>query len=305
MENFYQTLGVNENATQDEIKKAYRKLAVEHHPDKGGNEDTFKKISQAYDTVGDESKRKQYDNQRSNPFSNMGGGGFNPFEDMFQNGFYQQRRRAAPDKIIEVTVGAIQSYNGSEKSFTYNRKHKCEPCNGNGGERINCNSCGGEGFITQRVGSGLFVQLVRQTCNSCGGKGFSYKTVCGSCNGETTTTKPETITIKLPHGIDEGQFLKLQGKGDYVNGVYGNLVIKVKVSPEDNFEKSGDDLIYNAYFDLDTIRNEKLDIKHPKGVMSIKLPEEFDTEKPLRVKSKGFHNTGDLFVKLHVKFKRN
>ena len=81
MENFYQTLGVNENATQDEIKKAYRKLAVEHHPDKGGNEDTFKKISQAYDTVGDESKRKQYDNQRSNPFSNMGGGGFNPFED--------------------------------------------------------------------------------------------------------------------------------------------------------------------------------------------------------------------------------
>lgn len=199
MENFYQTLGVNENATQDEIKKAYRKLAVEHHPDKGGNEDTFKKISQAYDTVGDESKRKQYDNQRSNPFSNMGGGGFNPFEDMFQNGFYQQRRRAAPDKIIEVTVGAIQSYNGSEKSFTYNRKHKCEPCNGNGGERINCNSCGGEGFITQRVGSGLFVQLVRQTCNSCGGKGFSYKTVCGSCNGETTTTKPETITIKLPH----------------------------------------------------------------------------------------------------------
>ena len=76
------------------------------------------------------------------------------------------------------------------------------------------------------------------------------------------------------------------------------------MTPEDNFEKSGDDLIYNAYFDLNTIRNEKLDIKHPKGTMSIKLPEEFDTEKPLRVKSKGFHNTGDLFVKLHVKFKR-
>ena len=87
MENFYQTLGVNENATQDEIKKAYRKLAVEHHPDKGGNEDTFKKISEAYDTIGDDNKRRQYDSQKSNPFSNMGGG-FNPFEDMFQNHFH-------------------------------------------------------------------------------------------------------------------------------------------------------------------------------------------------------------------------
>jgi len=100
MEDFYQILGVNQNATQDEIKKTYRKLAVEHHPDKGGDENKFKKISEAYDTIGDENKRSQYDNQKRNPFANMGGGGgFNPFEDMF-NQMHTQRRRAVPDKVI-------------------------------------------------------------------------------------------------------------------------------------------------------------------------------------------------------------
>ena len=98
-ENFYNVLGVSETATQDEIKKAYRKLAVEHHPDKGGSEDKFKTIAQAYDILGDEDKRKQYDNRRQNPFN----GGFNPFEDLFGNSFYTSRKRAVPDKIIEMT----------------------------------------------------------------------------------------------------------------------------------------------------------------------------------------------------------
>jgi DnaJ-class molecular chaperone len=122
MKDFYQILGVAENATQDEIKKAYRRLAVEHHPDKGGDENKFKEISESYDTIGDENKRSQYDNQRRNPFANMGGGGFNPFEDMF-NQMHTQRKRAVPDKIIEIIVGAIESFNGGEKTINYNRNH--------------------------------------------------------------------------------------------------------------------------------------------------------------------------------------
>ena len=164
MEDFYQILGVNQNATQDEIKKAYRKLAVEHHPDKGGDENKFKKISEAYDTIGDENKRNQYNNQKRNPFANMGGGGFNPFEDMF-NQMHSQRKRAVPDKIVEVVVGAVESYKGSEKNITYNRSHNCGGCNGTGGERINCGTCGGNGFVTQQIGTGLFTQIIRQTCN--------------------------------------------------------------------------------------------------------------------------------------------
>jgi DnaJ-class molecular chaperone len=303
MEDFYQILGVSENASQDEIKKAYRKLAVEHHPDKGGDENKFKKISEAYDTIGDQNKRTQYDNQKRNPFANMGGGGFNPFEDMF-NQMHTQRKRAVPDKIIEVIVGAVESYKGGEKNITYTRNHNCGGCNGSGGERINCSTCGGQGVITQQIGTGLFTQIIRQSCGSCGGRGFSYKTTCGTCHGSTTTSSVETISIKLPNGIDEGQFLRVQGKGDYKDGMYGNLVVKVKIVPENNFEKSMDDLIYNAYFDLNSLKQDSVKVPHPLGEISIKLPGEFDTSKPLRVKSKGYHGRGDLYIKLFVKFKR-
>jgi molecular chaperone DnaJ len=302
-EDYYKVLGVEENSTQDEIKKAYRKLAVQYHPDKGGSEDKFKEISEAYDTLGDEEKRNKYDNQRRNPFGNFGGGGFNPFDDFFSGIRNETARRGVPDKVIDVDITVTESYNGSEKTVTYQQKHMCVPCNGQGGEKNTCNACHGHGVITQQIGTGLFVQILRTTCNQCNGKGFKYTKVCNSCNGNTTQSKNETISFKLPHGIDEGQFLKIQGKGDYSNGMYGNLVIRVRLNNSDDFEKYNDDLIYNYYFDLEGLNKEFIEIPHPKGKISVKMPNEFDTTKPLRVKSKGF-NTGDLFVKLHVKFTR-
>ena len=305
MDNFYNTIGVNETATQDEIKKAYRKLAIEHHPDKGGDENKFKKISEAYDTLGDEIKRSQYDNQRQNPFNNMGGGGFNPFEDLFKGAFHTQRRRTVPDKVIEVQISALESFIAGDKVISYSRQHMCNDCVGQGGDRDTCNVCNGDGFIVQKIGGSMFSQVVRQTCNKCKGNGFSYKKTCGTCHGQTTRSETESIKIKLPHGIDDGQFLRLQGKGDYKDGMYGNLVIRVKVMSENNFEKLGDDLIYNAYFDLDGLRSDNLEIPHPQGNISIKLPTQFDTSKPLRVKSKGYYNVGDMFVKLFVRFNRN
>ena len=304
-ENFYNILGVEENSTQEEIKKAYRKKAVEHHPDKGGSEEEFKKISEAYDMLGDEQKRKQYDNQKNNPFAGFGGGG-NPFEDFFGNQFYRQRKRVVPDKVIEITVGTLESYNANEKTITYQRKHSCNTCNGAGGDKTKCNSCNGVGYSEIKIGTGIFVQIVRQPCALCKGNGFMYKTRCTTCNGETTVNSMETITIKLPHGIDEGQFLKLQDKGDFQQGMYGNLILKVKVVPENNFEKSGNDLVYNAYLNLSEIQNDELDIPHPDGKLNIKLPNDFDTSKPLRVRSKGYNleGRGDLFIKLFVRFKR-
>ncbi len=305
MDNFYNTIGVNETATQDEIKKAYRKLAIEHHPDKGGDENKFKKISEAYDTLGDEIKRSQYDNQRQNPFNNMGGGGFNPFEDLFKGAFHTQRRRTVPDKVIEVQISALESFIAGDKVISYSRQHMCNDCVGQGGDRDTCNVCNGDGFIVQKIGGSMFSQVVRQTCNKCKGNGFAYKKTCGTCHGQTTRSETESIKIKLPHGIDDGQFLRLQGKGDYKDGMYGNLVIRVKVMSENNFEKLGDDLIYNAYFDLDGLHSDNLEIPHPQGNISIKLPTQFDTSKPLRVKSKGYNNVGDMFVKLFVRFNRN
>ena len=239
-ENYYEILGVNEKDNQNTIKKKYRKLAKEHHPDKGGNEELFKKISEAYDVLGDENKRAQYDSQRNNPFGGMGGG-FNPFEQMFN----QQRpqRQGAPDKVIDVNITTLESYNGSNKELTFQRKHMCGDCGGQGGDRQTCQHCQGNGFITQRIGTGMFVQMVQSHCNVCNGQGFTYIRVCNTCNGSTTQEKIETVSFKVPHGVDDSQFLKLQGKGDYYRGMYGNLVVRVKLIPENEVEKINNELI--------------------------------------------------------------
>lgn len=300
--NFYKVLGVSETATQDEIKKAYRKLAVQHHPDKGGNEEKFKEITQAYDTIGDEVKRAQYDNQRNNPFMNMGGGGFDPFQDLFQQ--HYQKRKVVPDKIIELEVGAIESYIGVDKTITYSKNQQCVTCNGSGGDKVTCHSCNGDGYRIQTIGGSMFQQMVRQVCNTCRGSGHIFTRTCGSCQGKSTTPIIDSVKIKLPHGIDDGQFLKLQGKGDFYDGFYGNLVIRVKCVPENNFEKMGDDLIYNAFFSKEDLDKTTLEIPHPTGSLSINMPKVFDTTKPLRLKSKGYNGNGDMFVKQHVRFER-
>jgi DnaJ-class molecular chaperone len=126
---------------------------------------------------------------------------------------------------------------------------------------------------------------------------------CGSCSGNGSITTNEKLKIKIPNGLDEGQFLKLQGKGDFVKGMYGNLVIRVNIVPQDNFEKMGNDLVYNAYFNLDDLSKDTFDITHPSSTISVNIPKDFDSSKPLRVKGKGF-NGGDLFIKLFVKFTR-
>jgi len=305
LENYYEILGVKETATQEEIKKAYRKKAVEHHPDKGGSEEVFKKIASAYDILGDENKRKDYDNRKNNPFSNMSGG-FNPFEEFFNNNFYKQRKRSVPEKVIEVSIGVLESFRGVEKSITFVRKNQCMSCLGSGGERTNCNICQGNGFITVKQGTGLFVQVTRHICQSCSGKGYSIVNMCYSCNGSGNISNTETVNIKLPHGIDTGQLFKLKSIGDFHDGIQGDLIIKINLVPENNFEKNGNDLIYNHYFSLEDLNRKTFEVPHPNGTMSINLPNEIDTSKPLRVKSKGFNNgQGDLFIKQFVRFKRN
>jgi|688.fasta_scaffold99834_1 molecular chaperone DnaJ len=307
-ESYYNILGVSETATQDEIKKAYRKKAVEHHPDKGGDEQLFKKISEAYDTVGDENKRRQYDAQKNNPFGGMGGGGFNPFEDFFSQfgGGRQQQRPQAPEKVVNLDVTVFESYLGVDKTVTYGRKHACNTCDGSGGDRATCSKCKGQGFVTVRMGNGMFIQMMQQMCDLCGGQGSTLTRRCGSCNGQGTRSEMESVTFKLPHGSDNGQFYRMDSLGDYYNGIYGNLIIKVNLVNNDNFEKANNDLIYNAYLNLDDLTKNSVAVPHPDGELRVNFPLEFDSSKPLRVKSKGFKNggQGDLYVKLFVKFKR-
>lgn len=308
MEDYYNVLGVTESATQDEIKKAYRNLVKENHPDKGGDEEKFKKISTAYDTIGDENKRLQYNNQRNNPFSNMNGFGGQSMNDIMNNMFGgRNSQNRVHDTIIDINIGVLESYLGGKKSISYKRKDKCPPCNGGGGEKKTCNVCNGQGFVVKQMGSGMFIQIVQVACNTCGGIGKITTAACYSCGGQGTKNEIKTIEIQLPHGIDDGQFLRLQGLGDYRNGGYGNLVIRVKTTNEGNFEKLGSNLIYSAFLNLDDLKRGSFDVPHPDGKINVKFPNNVDTSTPLRVKGKGYksqHN-GDLLINQYIKYNRS
>jgi molecular chaperone DnaJ len=305
-ENFYQILGVTETATSDEIKKSYRKLAKENHPDAGGNEETFKKISVAYDTLGDEQKRKQYDNQRNNPFGSFGNMD-DMINQMFNNRRQTQNSRPTHTSNITVNIGVLDSYKAQKQTLSYRRQTNCEPCGGSGGDKRTCNVCGGSGNIVRQVGSGMFVQLMQMACDGCGGTGSKIINPCFLCNGVGTKPEMKSIDVSIPHGIDNGQFLRLQGMGDFRNGVFGDLIVRIELKPQDGFDKIGNHLVYNAFLGLDELNSGNMVVPHPDGQLNIKMPKKVDTSIPLRVKSKGFRleTIGDLMINQYVKFERD
>ena len=305
---YYSILGVEETSTQDEIKKAYRKLAKENHPDKVGNEELFKQISVAYDTIGDEDKRKQYDMQRKNPFAGMGDGFGPSMSDLFNSVFGQrQQEQRVHTSNINVDITVLESYKSVEKQIVYNRKIKCNPCDGQGGNRQTCTTCQGSGQVFRKIGNGMFVQMVSVSCHVCEGKGFNFTKLCDVCLGNGTQNETKKVEIKIPHGIDNGQFLRMKGIGDFRNGITGDLIIRINLSNKDDFEKVGNNLIYNKFFNIDELKNESFEIPHPDGTMKINFPKNIDTSKPLRVKGKGFkyEGIGDLFINQYLKYKRD
>ena len=308
MNNYYETLGVSKDANQDEIKKAYRKLSKQYHPDvnpEGGEK--FKDISVAYDTIGDETKRAQYDNKLNNPF---GGNGGMSYEDIFNQMFgnqggnpFEQRRKSAPDKIIKVQVSPLESFKGVDKVIRYMKDNHCDVCSGSGGEQQKCGTCGGAGFQIKTFGTGFMVQQIRTACQTCAGRGYTLVHRCFSCDGKGVKSTTHEVTVKLPVGIDDGQYLKLASLGDFRNGEYGDLVIQISMVSQDGFEKMNNDLIYNLFLNLQEIQADKFTIPHPNGELVINAFPIFDSSKPLRLKGKGF-NDGDMYVKLNVKFNR-
>lgn len=306
---YYSVLGVSEDATQDEIKKAYRKLAKENHPDKGGDEETFKKISVAYDAIGDEEKRKEYDIQRKNPFGGMDGNYSDLFNQMFNDAFGNQRRQTqrVHTTNINVPITVFESYLGGKKTITYKRKSSCDPCNGTGGDKRNCPTCQGSGQIVTRIGNGMFIQMATQVCPSCQGRGQHIINPCFVCNGSATKDEIKNIDINLPHGVDDGQFLRLQGMGDYRNGIFGDLIARIQVEKINNFEKYGNHLVYNLFFNLEDLKKDSFEVPHPEGSITIKYPKKIDTSKPLRVKGKGFKldTIGDLMINQFLKYERD
>jgi len=308
-ENLYTILGVTENATQEEIKKAYREKSKKLHPDVGGSEEDFKKVNEAYSVLSDDRKKQEYDFKKNNPNH---GQGFN-FGDMFDQMFnfggnpFGKKRNAVQDKIIEIEINPIESYLGVEKNIQFVRNESCDGCKGKGGDKITCHACNGQGFFTRTVSNGMFNQIFRSVCNICGGNGNLLRNKCNLCQGGGIKVIMDSVKINLPHGSDDGQFLKIQGKGDFTQNGYGNLLLKVKMIQKDNFEKINNDLVYSKFLNLEDLKKEEFTVPHPAGDISVKFPEIFDTSIPLRVKGKGYRTdkgSGDLYVKMGVKFKR-
>jgi len=319
MKNYYEILGVSKDASQEDIKKAYRKLALQHHPDKGGDESLFKEISVAYENVGDENKRREYNHKLDNPMAGMFGGGRNPFGDgniddilnqMFSGGFggrQQQQQRRTPEKLVDVELSVVDSFKGVDKEITYSRKTDCNGCGGSGGQRSGCVTCGGQGFVMQRAGTGMFTQVIRTVCNQCNGNGYVLINKCNTCFGSGGKDIVEKIRVTIPRGVESGQMLRLSQKGDFIQGMMGDLILRINLVNKDGFEKNGNDLIYNAFFTLDDLKNNDFEIPHPDGNVSVKFPKDFNTQIPLRLRAEGFttHMTGDLYVKMNVKYTRS
>jgi molecular chaperone DnaJ len=308
MKDYYGILGVSKETSADEIKKAYRKLSKQFHPDVNPEgAERFKEIAEAYDTLSNPDKKQKYDNPASNMF-----GGDASIEDLLRhmgfnrNPFGGQRRPSAPEKIITLDITALDSFRGSTQQINYKRDIACNTCGGSGGDRNGCGTCGGVGYRMRQMGQSPFQQIIQETCSSCVGRGYTITNACTSCIGKGTQGEFKSMNITLQHGIDDGEFYRVESAGDFHNGVYGNLLLKVRMKKDTSWEKVGDDLIYNNFLTYDDLTNESCEVPHPDGNIVVKYPELFDTLTPMRVRGKGYRREriGDLYIKNIVRFKR-
>jgi molecular chaperone DnaJ len=332
---YYASLEVSKSATEDEIKKSYRKLAMQYHPDKNPgdkkSEEKFKEISEAYAVLSDAEKRKKYDTYGSaDDSSGFGGGGFDfggggagfggfgdIFNEFFGGGGSSARQGGRRKGSFQGEDGADLRYNlnvslkdvlfGIAKKISFTTFISCSPCGGNGGKEgskpVTCKTCNGNGAIRRQ--QGFFV--VESPCNSCGGTGGVISDKCSSCRGEGRVSKEKIIDVKIPAGVVDGQKIRLSNEGEagVRGGRTGDLYIFVSVSKHEFFERSGDDLICNATIPFATgILGGEIEIPLLDGSKEkIKIPEGIQYGEILTAREKGLPilNT-KKFGNLKVKF---
>ncbi len=314
---FYQTLGVEKTVDSVSLKKAYRKLAMEHHPDRNQDcpesEHRFKEVSEAYDILKDDDKRAAYDRYGHAAFEGGGGGqggGFNSnfadvFDDFFGDFMGGGRRRQSSaqrgsDLRYNLEVSLEEAFSGSEASLEVPSTHTCGSCDGSGAEEGSkpqvCGTCGGAG--KQRTQQGFFV--VERTCSTCGGEGQVISDPCKECHGVGRVEKAKKLSVKIPVGVEDGTRIRLTGEGDagLRGGPPGDLYIFINILPHESFDRKGTTLYCKADIPLTTaILGGKVSVeKLGGGSADIKIPEGTQPGQSFRLKKKGMPQLNTGFI---------
>lgn len=338
---YYEVLGVDKSASADEIKKAYRKLAMQYHPDRNPDnkeaEQKFKEVNEAYGVLSDEDKKAKYDQFGHGAFDGSAGygqgGGFGGFDfggfdmgDIFSSFFgggsqRNQNRANAPVQGDDIGVRVVLSFEeavfGCKKEIKFARVQKCDDCNGSGAEKgtkaETCTQCGGSGQIRVQQRTAFGMMQSAKTCPGCNGSGKIIKNPCNNCRGKGYVKVNKTLDVSIPAGIDDGQRIALRGQGnDGRNGGYaGDLVIQVNVRPHAIFERDGMDIYCEVPITfVEATLGATIKIPTLEGTMDYNIPEGTQTGTTFTIKGKGItgvnsKSKGNLYVTVIIETPKN
>lgn len=330
---YYKVLGLQKGASKEEIKKAFRKLAAEFHPDKKtGNENKFKEVSEAYAVLGDDKKRAEYDTygQAFGDGGQAGFGGFNwrnmqgfsqggvefdlgdifqNFGDVFGGGFGRKEKRRGRDISIDIELDFREAIFGSKRKILLAKNNVCTECNGSGAKpgsaMSTCATCNGQGKLRETRQSIMGSFTTVRECNVCHGKGQVPKELCKLCAGEGVRRLEQEIEANIPAGIENGEMMRLTGQGEAIqNGMPGDLYVKLHVRPHPHVKRDGQNLLRNLPIKLsDALLGANYKVETLDGVLEIKIPTGVKHGEMLRVKGRGVPSgsrRGDFLVRISV-----